>query len=352
MRVSPNNFTFLFKSCQAYDDLDTGRELHTHVVKFGFGSHVFVQNTVLGFYSKRNENVGYVVVCAYMNHGEMKLAVELFKSMEERNVVSWNLVVSGLAKRGEMEPARLLFEEMISWNAAMKNARLGLGNEVSWNAMISGYMRNGDMKNAKLIFNQMLVKSVVSCTAMISGYATVGDVGEMSSLFYSMPVKNVTTWNAMIAGFVQNHKFDQALEVFHRRLMDGECKQDETTLLSENGCMIDLLSRAGKLEEAYTLITSMSMKPNAQMLEVVTKKILDLEPSNPAYLMMISNLNASTGRWEDKEGIKKVPGSSSIQVENKVHEFLVKDTKHENRMEIFKTVGITEKRENVLLGMA
>ncbi|XP_026400260.1 pentatricopeptide repeat-containing protein At3g62890-like [Papaver somniferum] len=107
------------------------------------------------------------------------------------------------------------------------------------------------------------------------------------------------------------------------------------------------------------------------MLEVVTKKILELDPSNPAYLMMISNLNASIGRWEDvlsvraamkKEGVEKVPGSSSIQVENKVHEFLAKDTKHQNRMEIFitldslydqlKTVGIMEKREMVLLGMA
>ncbi|KAI3958736.1 hypothetical protein MKX01_023412 [Papaver californicum] len=534
MRVSPNNFTFtfLFKSCQSHQDVDTGRKLHAHVVKFGFGANVFVQNTVLDFYSKCSVNVGSALkvfdemaerdvvswnsmVCAYMNHGEMKLAIELFKSMEERNVVSWNLVISGLAKRGEMESARLLFEEMITWNA-----RLGLDNEVSWNAMISGYMRNGDVKNARLIFNQMPVKSVVSCTAMISGYAKVGDVGEMNNLFDSIPVKNVITWNAMIAGSVQNHKFDQALKVFHRMLIYGECKPDETTLLSvlsacthlgayeqgkwiksyiqmrdieistslgnslidmfakcgdlesamlmfsqmrkkciitwtsmvaglafngqckealalfdemcvegvqpddvifiavlsacthgglveegkrvfsqmvkqfnivprieHYGCMIDLLSRAGKLEEAFTLITSMSMKPNAiiwatllgfcklyghrEMLEVVTKKILELEPSNPAYITLISNLNASIGRWEDalivraamkKDGIEKVPGCSSIQVENKVPEFLVKDTKHEYRMEIFetldflfdqlKTVGNMEKRENVLLGMA
>ncbi|RZC44240.1 hypothetical protein C5167_037182 [Papaver somniferum] len=437
------------------------------------------------------------MVCAYMNHGEMKLAIELFKSVEERNTVSWNLVISGLAKRGEMDSARLLFEEMINWIAVTKNARLGLDNEVAWNAMISGYTRNGDVKNARLIFDRMAVKSVVSCTAMISGYAKVGDVGEMNSLIYSMPVKNVITWNAMISGFVQNHIFDQALEVFHRMLIYGECKPDETTLLSvlsacnhlggpeqgkwiksyiqkwdieiptslgnalidmfakcgdlesamsmfnqmrkkciitctsmvaglafngkckealdlfdvmcaeriqpddvifiavlsacthgglveegkrvfsqmvkqlnivprieHYGCMIKLLSRAGKLEEAYTLITSMSMIPNAvlwanllgfsklygqrEMLEVVTKKILELEPSNPAYLTMISDLNASIGRWEDvfsvraamsKEGIQKVPGSSSIQVENEFHEFLVEDTKHENRMEIFKTLG-------------
>ncbi|KAI3886446.1 hypothetical protein MKX03_036733 [Papaver bracteatum] len=440
-------------------DLDAGRELHAHVLKFGFWGHVFVQNTVLDSYSKCSENVG----CALKVFEEMAkrdvvswncmLAIELFKSMEERNAVSWNLVISGLAKRGEMESARLFILE--------------------WNGMISGYMRNDDVKNARLIFDRMLVKSVVSWTAMISGYAKVGDVEEMNNLFYSMPVKNVITWNAMIA------------EVFHRMLMCGECKPNETTPLRDlsacaqlgahvqgkwinsyiqkrdiaistslgnalidmfakcgdlesamsmfnqmrtkciitwtsmvaglafnghskealalfdemcaeiiqpddvifiavlsacthgglveegrrvfsqmhYGCMIDLLSRAGKLEEAFTLTTSMSMKANA--------KILELEPANPAYLMLISNLNASIGRWEDvlrvraamkKEGIEKVSGSSSIQVENKVHEFLVKDTKHENRMEIFetldslydqlKTVGIMDKRETVLLGMA
>ncbi|KAI3842260.1 hypothetical protein MKW98_026050 [Papaver atlanticum] len=367
-------------------------------------------------------------------------ALKVFEDVTERDVVCWNSIVLVLAKRGEMDSARLLFVEMINWNAVMKNsARLGLDNEFAWNAMTSGYMRNGDVKNARLIFDQMPVKSVDSCN--------YGDVGEMNSLFYSMPVKNVITWNVMIAGFVQNDKFDQALEFFPRMLIYGERKLGETTLLSVlsacthlgaheqgkwvksyvqkrdieisnvcgkkiqpddiifiavlsacphgglveegkrvfsqmvkqfnivprtecYGCMIDLLSRAGKLKEAYTLITSMSMKPNKpEVLEVVTKKILQLEPSNPAYLTMISNLNAWIGQWEDvsrvraamKECIEKVPGSSSIQVENKVHEFLVKDTKHENRMQIFetldslydhlKTVGIMEKRENVLLNI-
>ncbi|RZC66099.1 hypothetical protein C5167_009793 [Papaver somniferum] len=310
MRVSPNNFTFtfLFKSCQSYDDFETGRVLHAHVVKFGFGGHVFVQNTVLDFYSKCSEDVSSALkvfeemserdvvswnsmICAYMNHGEIKLAIELFKSMEERNAVSWNLVISGLAKRGDMESARLLFEEMITWNAVTKNARLGLDNEVAWNAMISGYMRNCDVKNARLICDQMPVKSVVSCTAMISGYAKVGDVGEMKRLFYSMPVKNIITWNAMIAGFVQNHKFDQALDVFHRMLMFGEYKPDETTLLSvlsacshlgahEQGkwiksyiqkrdveistilgnALIDMLAKCGDLESAMSMFNQMRKK--------------------------------------------------------------------------------------------
>ncbi|RZC44237.1 hypothetical protein C5167_037186 [Papaver somniferum] len=435
MRVSPNNFTFtfLFKSCQSCDDFDTGRELHTHVVKFGFGANVFVQNTVLDFYSKCSENVGSAfkvfeemderdvvswnsMVCAYINHGEMRLSIELFKSMEERNAVSWNLVISGLAKRGEMESARLLFDEMITWNAVMKNARLGLDNEVAWNAMISGYTRNGDVENARLIFNQMPVKSVVSTTAMISGYAKVGDVVEMNNLFNSMPVKNVITWNAMIAGFVQNHKFDQALEVFHRMLMCGECKPDETTLLSvlsacthlgahEQGkwiqsyiqkrdieistplgnALIDMFAKCGDLESAMSIFNQMSKKCIITCTSMVAglafngqcKEALALfdemcmERIQPDDVIFIAALSACThgGLVEEgkrvftmkKEGIEKVPGSSSIQVENKVHEFLVRDTKHENRMEIFetldslydqlKTIGIMEKRDYVHLGM-
>ncbi|KAI3903625.1 hypothetical protein MKW98_032279 [Papaver atlanticum] len=394
-RVSPNNFTFtfLFKSCQSYDDLDTGRELHTHVVKFGFGAYVFVQNIVL-----------------------FQLAIELFKYMEERNAVSWNLFISGLAKRGEMEPERLLFEEMITWNAVMKNARLGLDNEVSWNAVISGYTRNDD--------------SVVSWTAMISGYAKVGDVGKMNNLFDLMPVKNVISWNPMIADFVQSHKFDQALEVFHRMLLvlsactllgaqeqgkwiksyiqkrdveistslgnalidmfailmfnqlrkkctitwtsmvaglafNGQCK--EAFALFNEMCVeriqpddvifIAVLSACThgflvkwELEEAYTLITSMSMKPNAviwatllgfcklygqrELLEVVTKKI----PELGHFKFECSAMK--------KEAIEKVPGSSLIQVKNKIFKTL------DSLYDQLKTVGIMEKRENVLLGMA
>ncbi|KAL3513785.1 hypothetical protein ACH5RR_026502 [Cinchona calisaya] len=79
------------------------------------------------------------------------------------------------------------------------------------------------------------------------------------------------------------------------------------------GCMVDLLGRTGKLEEAIRFVESMHLQPNAviwatllsackihgngELLESLTKKILDQEPTNPGYLTLITNLSSSVGRW-------------------------------------------------------
>ncbi|XP_077213159.1 pentatricopeptide repeat-containing protein At3g29230-like [Tasmannia lanceolata] len=511
--ITPNTFTFTFllKSCQMDEALEEGAEIHTHIVKSGFELNVFVQNTLLDFYSKCSLDLDCCsrvfdemlerdvvswnsMISAYMSHGEMASAIQLFESMPERNIISWNSVITGLVKAGDMVLARSIFE------------RMPTRDPFSWNTMISGYIRCGDVITARSIFDMMRGKDVVSWTAMISGYTKVGDLDSATVLFEQMPVKNVVSWNAMITGYVQNRQFDQALLMFHQMLMNGMVRPDEATVtgvlsacahlgaldhgnwihsyikknkfhitvalgnalldmyakcgdvqnakgvfnglrerciitwtamvsglaingycrealvlfdkmcseriepddvifitvlsacthgglveeglmvfdrmvrgygikprIEHYGCMVDLLSRAGKLEEAIGFIERMPMEPNAvlwvtllgsckiygngQLAEFVTRRILDLEPSNPGYRVLISNLNASIGRWEDvsniragmkEEGIEKVPGCSSIQVGSGVHEFLVKDTRHGQRREIYDTLyGLTEQLREV-----
>ncbi|KAI3903373.1 hypothetical protein MKW98_032027 [Papaver atlanticum] len=206
----------------------------------------------------------------------------------------------------------------------------GLDNEISWNAMISGYMRNGDVKNARLIFNQMPLRSVVSFTAMVSGYANkvgahdqrkwiksyihkrnieisaslgnalidmfakCGDFESAILMFNHMKKRCIITWASMVAGLAFNGQCKEALTLFDemcegKRVFSQMVKQFNI-VPPQIGCMIDLLSRAGKLEEADTLYGQ------REMLDVVTKKILELEPSNPAYLVLTSNLNASIGQ--------------------------------------------------------
>ncbi|KAF6175797.1 hypothetical protein GIB67_038948 [Kingdonia uniflora] len=227
----------------------------------GFGYSVFVNNTLLRFYSSCSGSVGCsrklfdemlerdvvswnTMICAYMGHGEMEFAMGLFDLMPERNVVSWNSVVTGFCKAGEMRLAGLIFERMI------------VRNEFSWNCMISGYARVGDMVNARLVFDQMPEKTVISWTAMITGYANVRDVMSASVFFNLMPVKNVVSWNAMIAGYVHNHVFDQALNVFHQMLMSnsdgGSCRPDEATLTTALSACAHLGSlEQGKWIESY-----------------------------------------------------------------------------------------------------
>ncbi|KAM6542583.1 hypothetical protein CsatB_007030 [Cannabis sativa] len=501
--VAPNSFTFtlILRCFESFEALKYGEVIHCEIVKLGFCSSVFVQNTLLDFYAKCCENLENAcqvfdemperdvvswnsIITSYMARGEIESAVKLFNSMPERNIVTWNSVISGLSKAGNMELACIVFEKMTE------------RNEVSWNSIISGYVRLGDVKSARCVFDDMPEKTVVSWTAMVSGYTMVGDLKLARSIFDQMPVKNVVSWNAMIAGYVHNHMFDQALQMFSQMLIDRNCRPDETTLVSvlsacshlgslehgrwvdsyikrsnfslsiplgnalmdmfakcgdvENakvifhkmpkrciitwttmvsglsvngkckealnlfdsmcgagvkpddvifiavlsacthggfvedgkrifcqmvsefgvkpriehyGCMVDLLGRAGKLEEAVGFVESMPLEPNAviwatllgsckihgneNLLESVTKKIIEEEPSNPSYLTLISNLSASVGRWKDaltyrmamsQQGVEKVPGCSSIQIRNVVHEFLARDTRHEERKDIYEVL--------------
>ncbi|KAJ8541560.1 hypothetical protein K7X08_002376 [Anisodus acutangulus] len=507
MRVSnitPNSFTFTFllRCFESFEGLKAGQVVHSEIVKLGFESSVFAMNTLMDFYAKCGGNLGSArkvfdemserdvvswntMICAYMSYANQEYALCLFEAMPERNIVTWNSVIAGLLKVGNMELARSVFKRMPE------------KNDVSWNTMISGYVKLGDVETARAIFDEMPGKSIISWTAMVSGYATIGDVQSARKVFDRIPAKNVVSWNAMIAGYVNNHMFDEALSVFQHMLIDGNCKPNQTTLISvlsacshlgshehgkwidsfirknkfdssvplgnalidtfakcgdmENakavflrmaqrciitwttmisglavnghcrdalelyekmcldgvepddvvfiavlsacthgglleegkrvfyqmvnkfgikpriehyGCMVDLLGRAGKFEEALSFIQSMHLEPNAviwatllsackihgngELLEFLTWRILEQEPNNPSYLTLIMNLSSSIGRWQDAlnfrratrdQGIEKIPGCSSIQIGNSVHEFSAKDTKHSQRKEIYRVLG-------------
>ncbi|KAK4722120.1 hypothetical protein R3W88_012353 [Solanum pinnatisectum] len=486
MRVSnitPNSFTFTFllRCFESFDALQAGEVVHSQIAKMGFESSVFAKNTLMDFYAKCGGNLGSArkvfdemsdrdvvswntMIGAYMIHGNQEYALCLFEAMPERNLISWNSVIAGLLKVGNMEMARSVFKRMPE------------KNDVSWNTMISGYVKLGDVETARAIFDEMPEKSISSWTAMVSGYATSGAVQSARKMFDRIPEKNVVSWNAMIAGYVNNHMFDEALSLFQHMLIDGNCKPNQTTLISvlsacshlgshehgkwidsfirknkfdlsvplgnalidtfakcgdmENakavflrmaqrciitwttmisglasrmmlylllffqlalmedagrrervfyqmvnkfgikpriehyGCMVDLLGRAGKFEEALIFIKSMHLEPNVviwatllsacktyrngELLESLTRRILEQEPNNPSYLTLIMNLSSSVGRWQDTlnfriatrdQGIVKIPGCSSIQIGNNVHEFLAKDTKHPQRKEIYRVLG-------------
>lgn len=250
-RISPNSFTFtsLLRGYESFVALEDGTTVHADIVKMGFGSSVFVQNTLLDFYAKcgvgldlasqvfgempeRDVISWNTMIAAYMARGEIEPAMRLFHSMQERSIVTWNSVVSGLSKAGNMELAHSVFERMPE------------RNEVSWNSLITAYIRLGDVKSAQCLFEQMPHKTVVSWTAMISGYTAIGDLESAMNLFNQMPFKNVVSWNAMIAGYVHNHMFDQALFVFRQMLIDGKCRPDQSTLIS----ILSACTHLGSLE--------------------------------------------------------------------------------------------------------
>ncbi|CAL1372885.1 unnamed protein product [Linum trigynum] len=124
--------------------------------------------------------------------------------MVQRNVVSWNSMVSGHAKRGEMTKARKLFEEMPERDV------------VSWNSMISGYVSCRFLEEARRLFDRMPKRDTVSWNTMISGYAKNRRMDDALQLFDKMPQRDVVSWNAVVTGFLQNGEVSRAIEFFNR----------------------------------------------------------------------------------------------------------------------------------------
>nr|CAN67095.1 hypothetical protein VITISV_016806 [Vitis vinifera] len=126
------------------------------------------------------------------------------------------------------------------------------------------------------------------------------------------------------------------------------------------GCMVDLLGRAGLVKQAHEFIQNMPMQPNAVVWrtllgactihghlalgEVARAQLLQLEPKHSGDYVLLSNLYASEQRWSDvhkvrrtmlREGVKKTPGHSLVELRNRLHEFVMGDRSHPQTEEIY-----------------
>lgn len=134
-------------------------------------------------------------------------------------------------------------------------------------------------------------------------------------------------------------------------------------LVEHYACMIDLLSRAGRLDEAFEMVKGMKIKPNAgiwgtllgacrmhqniKLGRIAVEKLSELEPQKTSRYALLSNMHAEAGRWDEVEkvrvsmegsGAQKQPGCSWIEVKNQIHTFLSGDPKQCRTAEICNTL--------------
>lgn len=236
-----------------------------------------------------------------------------------------------------------------------------------------------------------LEESVIVGTSIIDMYCKCGQVDLAGKAFNQMKEKNVRSWTAMIAGYGMHCRAREALDLFYKMIKAG-VRPNYITFVSvlsacshaglvqegwhwfntmshefniepgveHYGCMVDLLGRAGKLKEAYDLIEGMKVKPdfvvwgsllgacrihkNVELGEIAAKKLFALEPNNCGYHVLLSNIYANAGRWEDVERTRslmknrrlaKTPGFSLVELKGKVHAFLVGDKEHPQHEKIY-----------------
>lgn len=254
----PDNYTypFVLKALGSLGEVSEGEKIHGLVAKSGFEFDSYVTNSLMDMYAQMGR-VGY--------------SKKLFDEMPERDVVAWNVLISGLVKCGNFEDALNVFglmrkEGMVKPNeativstlsACTALRRLELGKEIDHfvreklelttimgNAFLDMYCKCGCLDIARKFFDEIPTKNVNCWTSMVSGYLNCGRLDEARELFERSPVRDVVLWTAMINGYVQFNRFDEAMKLF-QKMQIQRVKPDKFVVVSLlTGC-----AQLGALEQ-------------------------------------------------------------------------------------------------------
>eukprot|EP01018_Ginkgo_biloba_P015526 Gb_39725 [translate_table: standard] len=325
--------------------------------------------------------------CVHTKFGSIQDVRQLFDKMYEKNLVSWNAMIAGYTQTGHCCEALELFNQMelnsikpdfvtfvsilpaCASLAALQHGkeihshiiRCGLDSNVSvGNALIDMYAKCGSIEDARVLFDRMSQRNVISWTAMIAGYGFHGHGKDALILFHQMQQAstrpNHITFVGLLSACSHAGLVDEGWQYFN--LMSQEYQIVPS--IEHYACMVDLLGRAGRLDEAHCLLKEMSLEPNAivwrallgackihcnmKLGELVAKHLFELEPEYDGNYVLLSNIYASAGRWDNVEklrtmmndkGIRKKPGCSWIEIENRVHVFLSGDRMHPQSDKIY-----------------
>ncbi|KAK9168599.1 hypothetical protein Syun_000739 [Stephania yunnanensis] len=362
------------------DDLGQGKSIQGLVVKLGLELEHDLLVALTSLYSK----------C-----GEVWTARFLFDQMERPDVVLWNAMISGYAKSGYADEAVDLFHRMISANVRPDSitlrstiiacAQVGALELARW---------MDDYVDKSLYRNDVLVN-----TALIDMYAKCGNVDCARSVFDRTPCKDVVVWSAMIVGYGLHGRGYEAIDMFSAMRQAGVKPNDVTFIglllacnhagLVQEGweyfhsirghgieprhqhyaIVVDLLGRAGYLNEAYEFISSMPIEAgvtvwgallsackiyrNVALGEYAAERVFSLEPFNAGHYVQLANLYASAGMWSHvrkvrilmrEKGLSKDLGYSLIEINGKLQAFRVGDKSHPRSREIFEELENLERR--------
>lgn len=372
--VVPNKFTVtgVLSAMSMMGETNNGRAIHGFVIKMGYDSVLAVMNALVDMYGK----------CKCLED-----ALEIFEMISEKDIFSWNSILCVHEQCGDHHGTLGLLDSMSRAGvkldlvtvttvlpACAHLAALMHGREIHSYMIINGLAKDDDGS-----FDDVYVKN-----AIMDMYAKCGSMREARLVFDKMSYKDVASWNIMIMGYGMHGFGSRALEMFSN-MCEAGLKPDEVTFVgvlsvcshvglvrqgqkflaqmdSQYGvvptiehytCVIDMLGRAGQLEEAYELVSTMPIEAtpvvwraflaacllhgNAALAEVAAQHLLELEPEHCGNHVLRSNIYGGVGRYDEvsevrltmkQQNVIKEPGCSWIELGNGVHVFVAGDRRH------------------------
>ncbi|CAJ1973599.1 unnamed protein product [Sphenostylis stenocarpa] len=380
-RADPITLANAAKAAGGLVGLEQGKQIHAVVMKRGFNLDLFVISSVLDMYLK----------C-----GEMESASRVFSEIPSPDDVAWTTMISGYVENGQEDRALSTYHQMrlsmvqpdeytfatlvkaCSLLAALEQGRQIHANIVKLNcafdpfvmtSLVDMYSKCGNIEDARGLFGRMNTGRIVSWNAMIVGLAQHGNAEEALHFFKDMKSRGVMpdriTFIGVLSACSHSGLISEAYDNFYS-MQKNYCIEPE---IEHYSCLVDALSRAGQIQEAEEVISSMPFEASASMYRTllnacrvhpdgetgkrVAEKLLILDPSDSAAYVLLSNVYAASNQWENVESarnmmrkvnVKKDPGFSWLDLKNKVHLFVAGDRSHEETDVIYNKLEFVMKK--------
>lgn len=390
-------------ACAQLEDLSLGKEFHQVVEGRRMDLTVPLANALMDMYikcgdleaakvifdsiSKKSVVSFTTMIVGYAKFGFLDTARRIFSEMPEKDVFPWNAIIGGYVQAKRSKEALALFHEMQASNVKP--------DEVTMVHCLSACSQLGVLEVGMWIHyfieKHNLYVNVALGTALVDMYAKCGNITKALQVFQEMPGRNSLTYTAIIGGLALHGNARDAISYFIE-MTDVGLKPDEITFLGvlsacchgglvdegrtyfsqmkskfnlspqvkHYSCMVDLLGRAGLLDEAELLIRSMPMEADAvvwgalffacrmhgniSMGQRAASKLLELDPHDSGIYVLLANMYGDANMWEEarkvrkmmkERGVEKTPGCSSIEVNGLVYEFVVRDKSHPQSKQIY-----------------
>lgn len=365
--VLPSEFTLVgvINACSDLCAVVEGKQMHSFAFKLGFGLQLYVLSAVVDMYAK----------C-----GSLADARKGFECVQQPDVVLWTSIITGYVQNGDYEGGLNLYGKM-----QMERV---IPNELTMASVLRACsslaaLDQGKQMHARIIKYGFKLEVPIG-SALSAMYTKCGSLDDGYLIFWRMPSRDVISWNAMISGLSQNGHGNKALELFEKMLLEG-IKPDPVTfvnllsacshmglvdrgweyfkmmfdefniapMVEHYACMVDILSRAGKLNEAKEFIESATVDHGLCLWRILLgacknhrnyelgvyagEKLVELgSPESSAYVLL-SSIYTALGDRENVErvrrimkarGVNKEPGCSWIELKGLVHVFVVGDNQH------------------------
>uniref|UniRef100_A0A7N0VMW1 Pentatricopeptide repeat-containing protein n=1 Tax=Kalanchoe fedtschenkoi TaxID=63787 RepID=A0A7N0VMW1_KALFE len=338
MRVSsiaPDLFTLplVLRASAASGSIKHGTSTHGLCFKMGADMSLFV---------------GSALVFMYVTFDKLVDARNVFDRMPDRDSVLWTSMLAGYAQQEEPAAGLSLFRDMVEHRVELDGVvmvslllvcgHLGLlkqGKSVhGWcvrkclflglslgNALIDTYVKCAKLKYSHAVFDQMPERDVISYSAIILGYGLTNKVDMALSLFDSMLSQGIkpndVTFLGVLSACAHGGLVPSARNYFTMMRENGVAPE-----LKHYACMVDCLARAGLVQDAEELVQQMPIEADGAVLgallsgcrlhgdvevgERVAKKLIKLEPEKPGYYVLLCNIYAEAGRYDEAENLRKV----------------------------------------------